>query len=116
MIIPKEIIEKTIEGGWLPLVGVELAEWKWRPEIGKYRFIVRGDPSEEWWHVDLHPKEIALDPIFCQALWSQLTHDETGFYALPDKQKEIGFAMAHRLYDLILTNGDTDKFWADLLK
>lgn len=83
--IPKEAIKKAIEGGW------------------KYK-------SGSGWTV------IALDPSFWQCLgkalgWADnklpvLAHEPLGY----TRQK-----YAHRFYDLILTGGDTDAFWKELL-
>jgi hypothetical protein len=106
--IPKQAIEKAIEGGYK----IDLA-----------------------WFVDLPVyahAQIIIDPDFWQALgkalgWlnhcpANIDHKPT---TNPLECPECGCSYngaqiwkdsAHRFYDLILTGGDTEKFWDDLLQ
>lgn len=90
--IPKEIISKAVRGGWQP-------------------------PNLELQHEAV----FVLDPAFWQALGKALGWwDDIG--QIPSKMPKRRIDQdpwnyhAHRFYDLILTGGDTEKFWADLLK
>jgi hypothetical protein len=60
-------------------------------------------------------QEIALDPSFWQALGKALGWNVTG-RQLAMNSKPNWQIWATRFYDLILTGGDTEKFWADLLQ
>lgn len=106
--IPKEIIEKAIEGGWRPTY---LA----LPHLHNI-------------HCDY---EIALDRTFWIALgkvlgWSFQCEDCGAkgsdldeFYCTKCQKivrlKGDWFVFAHRFYDLILTGQNTDEFWQSLL-
>jgi len=97
--IPREAIERAIEGGWKWTQGgnTDLTSWV----FDKYE-------GAQW-------QEIALDATFWQALgkaleWGVDKRDEGGVY------KPSYRAYAEVFYDLILTKGDTEAFWRDLLK
>lgn len=103
--IPKQAIEAAVVGGW-----------------------IQSQFSENW-------QLIVLDPTFWQALGKTLGWEKKmvvrvgeviGNFVGGNKfvGQEMGFGMhyfnpeiyhAHRFYELILTGGDTEKFWADLL-
>ena len=98
--IPKQAIEKAITGGWQPL-----SEW-----------------GSSW--VDIPQERIALDPTFWQALGKALGWDEDNttdmIWTCALCNQECGghskwLHYSHRFYDLILTSGDTEKFWEELL-
>lgn len=90
--IPKQAIEKAIEGGWQHEIK-DFAEYA----------LATFNPSGIRWQV------IALDKTFWQALGKAL-----GW--VPDYALEAGWGhYAHMFYRLIHTGGDTEKFWADLL-
>lgn len=95
--IPEKVIEVAHEGGYQNRVG-ELITWQ----------------------------EIALDPLFFQALGKALGWPDRTFYTIECVAKEYHvweetseitwIYQAHRFYDLILTGGDTEVYWNDLLK
>jgi len=93
--IPKQVIEKAIEAGW----PVE----RWGGAVA-YDCIVR-----DVWEC------VALIPSFWQALgkalgWSdKKDHEGIGGY-YPEWQYH-----AQCFYDLVLTGGDTKKFWEEVL-
>lgn len=109
--IPKQAIEKAIEGGW-----------KFRGYDFDIKFLVKK-----------YPYHIALDRSFWQALgkalgWGEKRYKQSVVATLirggnhrahirmqrkptPNRWKKE----ALRFYDLILTGGDTEKFWAELL-
>jgi hypothetical protein len=95
MNIPKEAIEKAIEGGW-----------------SNYR-------KEE---VDRGGYKIALDPSFWQALGKGRWYTKSGaalhgkiFVNIHDEPCDEWEVKALEFLDLILTNGNTEKFWQELL-
>lgn len=107
MIISKEAIEKAIEGGWdCKIVKQEPLE-------------MRRKNSEHISHT-----QAALDPLFWQALgkslgWEMIWNGQ--YMNTRHNPKELVMVEgweynAHRLYDLILTNGDTDAYWEEILK
>ena len=95
--IPKLAIEKAVAGGWQnPVHLVSDADEKGRIVV------LSGYPERVavvWKHA-----EIALDPSFWQSLIKA-----TGWQRPWERY-------AHDFFDIILTGGDTEKFWDDLLK
>lgn len=88
MTIPKEIIEKAIQGGWST------------PTPGKWI-------ENEGWYA-----HVALDPSFWQALGKSLGWGEgSGGIEVWDWH-----GYARNFYDHILQGHDTDEFWKELLK
>lgn len=94
MNIPKEILEKAIEGGWNS----------------------KGFNLNEWGGEIMHDASciIALDPSFWSALGKAFGW-EKGIDTYPYKNI-APFEKAHKFYDLILTGGDTDSFWQEVLQ
>ena len=99
MNIPKEAIEKAIEGGWKPNAHNEGIDWR--------------GVIQPW-------QATACDPSFWQSLgkalgWTERIDGglkyENGFY----KKLPVEQWYAHKFYDLILTGGDTEVFWKELL-
>lgn len=98
MTIPREIIEQAIQGGW---VGIDLPA-----------------PSMFNWSEKRHKENYkracgalnALDPLFWQALGKSVGWNEHG-----TKYPSVWFYQATTFYELILTGGNTDAFWASLL-
>lgn len=94
--IPKEAIEKAVEGGWRGVI-----------------------TTKQTW------ENIALDPSFWQALgkalgWSDTRKSNYDFLGKPHVREEMQPSPdwtrnALRFYDLILTEGDTKAFWGELL-
>lgn len=94
--IPKYIIEKAIEGGW------------------KFQRSDRVSDEEAIEITLLDWERIALDPSFWQSLGKSLgwvTHTMSG--ELPLREQDW-YIEAKRFYNLILTGGDTEKFWNEL--
>lgn len=101
--IPKEAIEKAVEGGW-----------KYSASAG--------------WHSALGHEEvqcmylIALDPSFWQALGKALEWGIHAAYVTDPDDGAMGIEQvkewklnAFRFYDLILTEQSTEAFWRELL-
>ena len=107
--IDKKAIQLAMGAGWSPpttksIEGVSFLLGKTSLLFGRTR-----QDYESQFTVSAY--RIALDPSFWQALgkalgWSEF-EDETGHY--------FWRVTAHDFYDLILTGGDTEKFWDDLL-
>lgn len=102
MTIPKEAIEKAIAGGW-SFIHTDLP-WSWTGYAG-----INGEHEFTW-------QTLALDPSFWQSLgkvlgWKEIGGKPSGSYF----ENYTWLGHAHRFYDLILTGGDTDSFWQDLL-
>lgn len=97
MNIPKAVIEKAIEGGYEGAFINPLNQLEYRK----------------------HPAQIALDPLFWQALGKALEWEEgKKIYnrGIWDRSiREIWCENAHRFYDLILTGQPTEPFWDELL-
>lgn len=103
MTIPPKVIELAISGGWDSFFSQG------------FTFNSRGlfDVDTDFTSYE----EIALDPLFFQALGKSLGWDDTtGFYAdfQSKKYNQVG-VYAHTFYDLILTNQPTDTFWEEIL-
>jgi hypothetical protein len=118
--IPKQAIEKAISGGWKPPLfrDAENLQWRISEEVAGVEFWV--DEDEVY---TVMFAEIALDPSFWQALGKALGWPEKYEWAQTDdfgdciELSEISWIyQADRFYHLILTGGDTEKFWAELLK
>lgn len=111
--IPKEILEKAIEGEWKE----DLRYKTQYPEVKKGSgdmLIWYVDAVNHEWTFDRYSfQQIALDPLFWQALGkSLLWSDGASHVSNPTPE---WMENAHRFYDLILTGQPTDTFWADLL-
>jgi hypothetical protein len=132
--IPKEAIEKAVEGGWLK--EVQLVQWGEFQEFpsGRLRLNFYDPQTSQKDYFDYEPEKIALDPSFWQALGKALGWEK---YACSDCREQKGFTFdscvacdaergrveqetylvyAHWFYDLILTGGDTEAFWKDILR
>lgn len=98
--IPKEAIEKAIEGGWRSeyLNCHIITHSDWYITVGDSRFSCKGEPAST----------VALDPSFWQSLGKAL-----GWSTMENHQQSRREAL--RYYYLILTRGDTKKFWDELL-
>lgn len=142
--IPKQAIEKAIEGGWRPFsaffvdedgqrdpkldeVAVEDGEANW--DFPAEMLVCRFDVDEAGWdNAELGKplSSVGWDPSFWQCLGKALgwgKHHEDGCWSFLQGGKcDCGPKdnewehQAHRFYDLILTGGDTDAFWDTLLK
>jgi hypothetical protein len=103
--IPKQAIEKAIDGGWLYL-GSE----------GK--LLRRGDELR-WQHDGFTERieiaEVVLDPSFWQCLGKALGWGNYKVSSNPGGNVPRWNYEAKRFYDLILTKQSTEAFWADLL-
>lgn len=106
--IPKKIIELSIEGGW-KAHKLHSVETKW---------IILGDYNEM-----IYFTEIIIDPLFWQSLgkalgWFHKDGQPVAKYINNDPkhtQQDIHIWHAHRFFDLILASGDTAAFWASLI-
>ncbi len=97
MNIPKEVIDKAKEGGWKPS-GLDLYKVGNVDAINKYRVVL----SPEFWIAlgkALNKNESYLSPL----------------YGCDDVEGDWWWGIAMRFYDLILTGGDTDAFWQEIL-
>lgn len=97
--IPKQAIERAIAGGW---GGFGWGEGKWSGSR------VPGIESNHW-------RDIALDKDFWQALGKAL-----GWLTCDCEQKTCAarwwLTNAQNFNTCILTGGDTDAFWRELIK
>lgn len=91
MNIPKEVIEKAIEGGW----------------VSEY-------PQEGTWLANYENYRAALDPTFWQSLGKSLGWDSHMLMWVGTYYDEWQYR-AMRFYDLILQGKDTNNFWKEIL-
>jgi hypothetical protein len=122
--IPENIIELAIKGGYWPKIRSEVTNYELElvtaRETGKWQELI-----QKYVHVNM-----VLDPLFWQALgrknkwknWKctkcKFQFDKQGLIACPSCSR-IGHREAWRqvsleFFDLLMTNGDTDKFWNNL--
>lgn len=108
--LTKQAVEKALEGGWMTFKGpVEVEIYG----NGRVNFNSGGVIT------GINESGVVLDPKFWQALGKALGWDD-------GEIERVGYAdgrypwmwqfIAHQFYDLILTGGDTNKFWEELLK
>lgn len=131
--IPKAAIEKAIEGGWSHASILEGSEWK----VGHGMMLVRTPwPSEKFPDRKARQKislsAIALNPTFWQALvkmpmncpkvWKgkrcsagEIRKCSTCGRGYVGQSRYSWLPLAKRFAFLILTGGDTQKFWDELL-
>lgn len=117
--IPKLAIEKAIEGGWMPYLAVKLDNVGGKAAYFFYKYNEEQSiPSNGIWLT-----EIALDPTFWQALgkalgWNEFEAKESWKNYATGEVLKVGrdHREAHAFYDLILTGGDTEAYWNELLK
>jgi len=71
------------------------------------------------------PEELILDPLFWKALaralsWEQYTEEDIGNWdevnTMITRTEVTWKKKAHQYFDLLLTGGDVEKFWKELLK
>lgn len=110
MEIPKEAIEKAIEGGYLG--GASFAKYR----ESSQRIIY----EEEDYALPKLTKtipEIALDPDFWSSLGKSLGWTVCDVQGCIQGKCDHGWMYyAKSFYDLILTGGDTKSFWQELLQ
>lgn len=102
MTIPREIIEKAIEGGW-----------RNRNLVNPQKYLMAPlRPFGVGTALAMYDAYITLDPTFWIALGKEAGWkvDESNKYSV-----DTWRSVAHIFYDLILTEQSTDQFWADLL-
>jgi hypothetical protein len=116
--IPREAIEKAIEGGWKESMEVDKVVVTPPPFFGNPDFtqigIVVLHHADQYWIISL--AEVALDPAFWRALGKALgwEDDEQGVFRAAYSLYMWHFH-ARTFCDTILTGGDTKKFWDDIL-
>ncbi|TCU78881.1 hypothetical protein EDE08_101664 [Bradyrhizobium sp. R2.2-H] len=103
--IDKFAIEKAIEGGWKHFEGLDKKE----ASLYAHNILALSD----W-------QTIALDRTFWQALgkalgWEQKAGMRVTSIGTADHYEAGWSENAHRFYDLILTGGDMEKWWQELL-
>lgn len=105
MTLPKHIIELAIEGGWDIKKGVGIP--------AKIDII----PSMQLYASKVVPEKVILDPLFWEALGKRLGWSPKNSWKDSGDIRHAGWIIeAKRFYDIILTNGNTDKFWEELLE
>lgn len=133
MNIPKRAIELAIEGGWEPFktIGV-VGDGSWdKIDFERYGYSAPQNLDKTLASINIY--RIALTSEFWQSLgkslgWSDLDqcghkYPSNGDGRYSDICKICGRKFtpgtwqekAHRFYDLILTNVDTEQYWAELL-
>lgn len=109
--IPQQAITKAIEGGWKPK-NTEITG-NCLPVGNGWSFVqLRSSLEDARFFVVF--SDIALDPTFWQALGKALGWKEWKTTALIYDEL-TWYYQGRRFCYLILTGGDTEKFWADLL-
>jgi hypothetical protein len=117
--IPKEIIEKAIEGGWKR--GVDASKNVFSFDIYESGIVYSVDPV-----MYIDAEEMIIDPLFWQSLGKALGWDKEDEENLKLYHASGGYGRmpvtiykwnknAHNFYNLLLTSGNTEKFWKDLL-
>lgn len=128
--IPKEIIEKAIEGGWKPLISEGGREDKpivhvsFGGDIGStlvelWTYYKNGGGNLTRRQIE----SIALDPSFWQSLGKGLGNKDEMRCDSPKcdtiQCEYAGYKDPRRMYEnfcsIIWDGGDTEKFWSDLL-
>ncbi len=116
MTIPKQAIEKAIEGGWRTLNDVQ-----------KPTFTVSVDGFvslyfDDTKYPDLSWQDVALDPGFWKCLgqtlgWPEDNNVELRYFEWAEQHwYGAGDGRMIQFARLIATEGDIEKFWEDILK
>lgn len=133
--IPDKAIEKAIEGGWIEHLNYERPyfEEREKPEGFKSDVLIWGTrPDGKREFTQYYYPEIALDPIFWQALgkscgWQKQPYLCPGCQTIGTREGNHMNACPHKyrrgdwreealeFYDLILTGGDTTAYWEEIL-
>lgn len=116
--IPKKIIEKAIEGGWLKGKRPKILEGALRVNQNANLIAIVEKEWEEY--ITYNVYRIALDPTFWQALGKALGWEKE-YMRVNWGQEEVSSVPLWEFYaikfcGLVLTGGDTEKFWQDLLQ
>src|SRR5512139_3628292 len=104
--IPKEAIEKSIEGGWKPMAGFVKLRKLYSDGTADFYF----EESEEIYPRSLDWHKIAFDALFWQGLAISL-----GWPIVDNIPARNWWGHAHNFCQLILAGSDTTKFWKELL-
>lgn len=100
MTIPAHIVERAIDGGWDDLVHGD-DNWQYRAALDPLFWQTLGK-ALGWVSVKhKHPDDCACGYTKCEMVETTVLHHW--------KQNAL------RFYDLILTGGDTEKFWDEIL-
>jgi hypothetical protein len=97
-----EAIKLAVKGGWIPRgLNAERkpVSWIWQAAINRSKFYER----------------FVLDPQFWVALSKALGWELIDYCRECDSATEGWKYYAHLYFDLVLTGGDTEKFWQDLI-
>lgn len=123
-LIPKKAIEKAIAGGWKVGHGAFVKCKNPTETLEMFNFCY---PTQESIDQHRHYFEYSLDKTFWQALGKSCGWKLQGIdcpvcdnypnqHSLNADFNIAGWLYnAHRFYDLILTGGDTEKFWEEIL-
>lgn len=136
--IPKQAIEKAIDGGWKKddLERCTIAFYEPKGCNGGSCYIIdftynspeTGERKGLKYHFTQW--QIALDPTFWQALGKALKFDQPiwkcgnarcdnefcEYAGWKNLAPDTIYGEVHKFLDLILTGGDTEKFWEEILK
>jgi hypothetical protein len=84
--------------------------------------IEKGGYDQMWEGTHQNTIELMLDPLFWQALgralgWSETHNRGKEVIGFDDREKLVDVWLYHalRCHELVLTGGDQEKFWKDLL-
>lgn len=123
MQIPKLAIEKAVKGGWRQFAS---SDEEIRVDLTNNTWPMIWGTAPSGLAKGLPVAVAALDPTFWQALekscgWDKMFTElidveQDGGIAIMEHKVETWLHYARLFYDLILTGGDTEKFWEDLLK
>lgn len=128
MNIPKRIIELAIEGEWGDYHSLNFVNEYWVNVNLKATTVIEEDHQEKTVQqtTALPIHSVILDKHFWIALGKKLGWDSDYHHSLTQMagdemlsgkimRRNSAEYKTHELYDLILTDGNTDKFWEDIL-
>lgn len=109
--IPKQAIEKAIEGGWESNLPSVVAK-----SVDDHKEALHADILTKIMWAQFAPLAVC-DPTFWQSLGKELGWSEVtpGNAVMSTYFPQTWRYNALRFYDLILTGGDTEEFWVKLL-
>lgn len=118
MNIPLEIIKLTIEGGWKPLASVVIHDTDAfeQSDFQTLVFYKGSDPETCAIAGRINIYRALCDPTFWSSLGKALGLEKRTIEVVLDGDIIHDYKqLAHRLFDLILTQQDTTVFWQELL-
>lgn len=112
-LIPQAAIEKALEGKWLSDLGYQFEGYN---PVSPAEVYFQSFSGGELHEHTIALSAVALDAEFWKALGNALEWFEGSEYEWEEENEKFWLGEASRFTYLVLTGGNTEAYWTDLLK